>query len=700
MCIGGGLLGLETAAALACHGAEVTVLEDQRWLLPRQLNSRAGGILHRYVADAGIKLRTHVATREIIGDRLVQGVLLADGSLIAADLVVMATGIRSNSHLARRAGLEVNQGVVVNDLLAASHPDVFAAGDVAEHHGRVYGIWGPAQYQGSIAGLNMAGGSVEFGGVPCSNTLKVLGVDVFSIGQIHAEDPGFRVIDEESDGRYFRFVFRDHRLVGAVLLGDAALTAAVTKAVEENRGFRDSWQSVHGRRSSSRSSQRRRDDGIMNTPENDFPDPAIQAKLAGIAKALPSPPEWFDDWNRLGPESSAEEILAVCRRIRDSGCLPADAGLHLMAGQIDAMIGDEANTSLRGLDDRMKAMERAYEQETGRPWPFDDIPPEYREYEELLRQYEAAWDKIFAGRLEACGEREMAALYRADPKEFERRYEAGWNFFQQEEPQRQAKMASRACPDLVEGRRPRSPDNLVQIASCLDVSRAELVRMTSAGAGIAAALGNATFVSWYWHYSNAVGGVKVYVCNRDFDRAREVLDGGLRRAHREPAALGVSGLRSAGGGTMGRVLAMRPLGRGRFGRAAGRGRGRAAGRRGRNGDRRRFLQDSSPPAALVIVAFLVTYGLGAILVIRAPCHRHPLGDAANQPSAVLAGGAASRGGVERFAIPQLLQNTQRSRQGDGPTGLESRHVRDSLLSPAWLILGAIVVEVGQMGNAP
>ncbi len=237
VCIGGGLLGLETAAGLARHGAEVTVLEDQRWLLPRQLNSRAGEILHRYVADAGIKLRTHVATQALVGDRRVQGVQLADGSLIAADLVVMATGIRSNSHLARQAGLEVNQGVVVNNLLAASHPDVFAAGDVAEHHGRVYGIWGPARYQGSIAGLNMAGGSVEFGGVPCSNTLKVLGVDVFSIGQIHAEDAGFRVIDEESDGRYFRFVFRDHCLVGAVLLGDATLTAAVTKAVEDKRDF-------------------------------------------------------------------------------------------------------------------------------------------------------------------------------------------------------------------------------------------------------------------------------------------------------------------------------------------------------------------------------------------------------------------------------------------------------------------------------
>ena len=152
---------------------------------------------------------------------------------------MIATGIRSNSHLARQAGLEVNQGVVVNDRLATSHPDVFAAGDVAEHRGQVYGIWGPAQYQGSIAGLNMAGGCVEFGGIPRSNTLKVLGLDLFSIGRIDAEDASFRTFECEAEGRYFRFVFRENRLVGAVLLGDTKLMATVKKAVESGADLSD-----------------------------------------------------------------------------------------------------------------------------------------------------------------------------------------------------------------------------------------------------------------------------------------------------------------------------------------------------------------------------------------------------------------------------------------------------------------------------
>jgi nitrite reductase (NADH) large subunit len=244
VCIGGGLLGLETAGALVRQGADVTLLEGHAWLLPRQLNQRAGEILDAYVAGIGVKLRTAALTREIVGGERVQAVLLEDGRRIPADLVVIATGIRPNSHLARRAGLAVNQGVLVDNRLATSHPDVWAAGDVAEHQGQVYGIWGPSQYQGSIAGLNMAGGSVQFGGVPRSNTLKVLGLDMFSIGQVNPEDASFRACDIEAEGSYCRFVIHDNRLVGAVLLGDTKLTATVKEAVEGKKDLSEFVGSV------------------------------------------------------------------------------------------------------------------------------------------------------------------------------------------------------------------------------------------------------------------------------------------------------------------------------------------------------------------------------------------------------------------------------------------------------------------------
>jgi nitrite reductase (NADH) large subunit len=236
-CIGGGLLGLETAGALARQGAEVTLLEGHGWLLPRQLNQTAGEILAGHVESSGIKLRTKARTQEILGDERVRGVLLDDQSINAADLVIVATGIRSNSYLARMAGLDVNQGIVVDNLLKTSHPDVFAAGDVAEHRGLVYGTWAPAQYQGSIAGMNAAGANAEFGGIPRSNALKVLQLELFSIGQIEPVDGSYDTIEKQTDEQYFRFIFHDSHLVGAILLGDAKLATQVKKAIEGKHDF-------------------------------------------------------------------------------------------------------------------------------------------------------------------------------------------------------------------------------------------------------------------------------------------------------------------------------------------------------------------------------------------------------------------------------------------------------------------------------
>jgi len=237
VCVGGGLLGLETAGALARRGADVTLLEGHEWLMPRQLNRTAGERLARHVDQMGIGLRTRARTKEIVGDERVAGVMLEDGATVPADLVVIATGVRPNSHLARRAGLEVSKGVVVDNHLVSSHPNVLAAGDVAEHRGALYGTWGPSQFQGNIAGLSAAGVAAEFGGIPRSNTLKVLGLDLLSIGQVRPEDGSFDVIEAETDPRYLRFVFHDGRLVGAILLGDTSIAGPLKKAIEGGADF-------------------------------------------------------------------------------------------------------------------------------------------------------------------------------------------------------------------------------------------------------------------------------------------------------------------------------------------------------------------------------------------------------------------------------------------------------------------------------
>jgi len=237
VCIGGGILGIETAGALAGREVEVTLLESFPWLMPRQLNRRAGALLEKHMNEIGITLHTGATTKEIAGDERVSGVVLSDGSDYHSDFVVLATGVRPNSHLARRAGLDVKNGIVVNNHLQTSHPDVYAAGDVAEHRGILYGTWGPAQYQGSIAGLNAGGSEAEFGGIPRSNTVKVLGVDVWSIGEFEPQDGSYEAIEEETEGGYYCFVFRDTVLVGSILFGDAGVSSQAKKAIENREDF-------------------------------------------------------------------------------------------------------------------------------------------------------------------------------------------------------------------------------------------------------------------------------------------------------------------------------------------------------------------------------------------------------------------------------------------------------------------------------
>ena len=235
--IGGGVLGMETAAGLARRGADVALLESHGWIMPRQLSEPAGAVIEQHLAEIGVRLRKQARTTVLQGADRVAAVQLNDGTSIPAQLVVLATGVRSNTHLARRAGLDVDRGVVVDARLRTSDPSVFAAGDVAEHDGRVYGTWATSQFQGAIAGANAAGGELVFENLPRSNTLKILGLDLLSIGDFAVIDGSYDVLTEESDRQFAQFVFHDGRLAGAILIGHGECHTAVKKAIEGGRGF-------------------------------------------------------------------------------------------------------------------------------------------------------------------------------------------------------------------------------------------------------------------------------------------------------------------------------------------------------------------------------------------------------------------------------------------------------------------------------
>jgi len=239
VCIGGGLLGLEIAGAIQRRGARVTVIESLPWLLPRQLDQVGGRILEEKINAMGINVLTAAKTAALLGEGMVHAVQLEDGRVLPANLVVISTGVSANLELARQAGLAVNRGIIVDDHLMTSQPDIYAAGDDTEHHGRMYGLWVPAKTQGTIAGLAATGQDTVFEDFAPSAKLKVLGIDLFSIGQISTQDPGDVVISQVENGNYASLVFHQGLLIGAILLGDAHLAAAVKTAIDEKRSFGD-----------------------------------------------------------------------------------------------------------------------------------------------------------------------------------------------------------------------------------------------------------------------------------------------------------------------------------------------------------------------------------------------------------------------------------------------------------------------------
>lgn len=232
VCIGGGLLGLETAGAIARQGAYVTVLEGFSSLLPRQLPPRAGKMLQRHLEGEGLTIFCGETVIELVGDESVRGVLLESGRELPADLVIVTAGIRPNSHLARQAGLKVHRGIVVDDRMTSSDPAILAAGDVAEHRGTLYGIWPAGYAQGVVAGCTAAGVRAEFSGLAPTTRIKVLDVDLFSCGHIHPEDASISFRELESDNAYHAVFCRDGQLIGAVLYGDTKLAGLLKEIIE------------------------------------------------------------------------------------------------------------------------------------------------------------------------------------------------------------------------------------------------------------------------------------------------------------------------------------------------------------------------------------------------------------------------------------------------------------------------------------
>lgn len=221
--IGGGLLGLEAAYGLARIGARVTILHLADRLMERQLDREGAGLLAAEIAARGIDIQLNCTAGRFVGKSHVEAVELTDGRAIPADLVVVAIGVRPRVDLAIAAGLDVNRGIVVDDGLASSDPCIFAIGECAAHRGLVYGLVEPAYEQARVLAMRLSGGMARYSGSLLSTNLKVSGVGVFSAGEFEAGDGAeVMVLRDPSSGVYRKFVLRDGRLAGCILVGDTS----------------------------------------------------------------------------------------------------------------------------------------------------------------------------------------------------------------------------------------------------------------------------------------------------------------------------------------------------------------------------------------------------------------------------------------------------------------------------------------------
>jgi nitrite reductase (NADH) large subunit len=311
--IGGGLLGLEAARGMRRRGCDVTLIEHESHLMPRQLDLEAGSKLAERICALGVDVITGQAVREVLGEHRVTGLRFADGREEDYDTVIICTGVRANLDLAQKAGLAFSRGVIVNDQMQSSDPDVYAVGECCEHGGRLYGLVGPGYEQARTAALAIVGQDEKFTGAIPATKLKVIGAEVFSVGEIEQLDARNGVQSHIWRGPegYRRIFIERGTLAGAVAVGGWSQSSRVQDAAHHGDTVYP-WMVYRFLRT-----------GLLWPEEDldpvDMPDSAILCNCTGVTygQARKAVTDGASDVPDLGLATGAGTICGTCRPVLD-----------------------------------------------------------------------------------------------------------------------------------------------------------------------------------------------------------------------------------------------------------------------------------------------------------------------------------------------------------------------------------------------
>lgn len=251
--IGGGLIGLKSAEGLHAQGVKVSIVELMDRILSLAFDKVSGSIVENRMSDVGIDVYTEASTEEILDDGQgnVRGIRLKGGREIEGDIVVIAIGVVPNAPFAKKAGIEMNRGILVDDHMETNIKGIYAAGDVAEAKQFLYEqkmllpIWPDAYKQGRVAGYNMIGVERVYDGGLAMNSIELFGVSTISAGAHTPQNPEeyeFLIEVDEKRYRYRKITLKDNKVVGFIFVGDidrAGIFVGLIKDKVDVSSFKD-----------------------------------------------------------------------------------------------------------------------------------------------------------------------------------------------------------------------------------------------------------------------------------------------------------------------------------------------------------------------------------------------------------------------------------------------------------------------------